>query len=63
MTLQLRITDFTFSHNVIICDRLPKMELLFGIDVQRKFALSYAWDRKMNCYIQKGDRFLTCTKL
>ena len=30
MTLQLRITDFKFSHNVIICDRLTKTEPLFG---------------------------------
>ena len=33
MTLQLRIADFKFSHNFIICDRLPKTELLFGINV------------------------------
>ena len=29
-TLQLRITDFKFSHNLIVWERLPKMELLFG---------------------------------
>ena len=38
MTLQLRIADFTFSHNFIICDRLPEMELLFAIDVQKTSA-------------------------
>ena len=38
------------------------MELLFGIDVQKKFSLSYAWDREMNCYIQKEGRFLTYTR-
>ena len=43
-TLQLRIADFKFLHNFIICDRLLKTELLFGIDVQKKFTLSYAWD-------------------
>ena len=46
MTLHLRIADFKFSHNFIVCDRLPKMELLFGINVQKKFSLSYAWDRE-----------------
>ena len=61
-TLQLRIADFKFSHNFIICDRLPDMELLFGINVQRKFALSYAWDQEKNCYIQKEGRFLTYTR-
>ena len=35
MTLQHRIADFKFFHNFIICDRLPKMELLFGIDVEK----------------------------
>ena len=43
-TLQLQIADFKFSHNFIICDRLPNSEILFGIDVQKKFTLSYAWD-------------------
>ena len=62
MTLQFRIADFKFSHNFIICDRLPKMELLFGIHVQKKFSLSYAWDREKNCYIQKEGRFLIYTR-
>ena len=29
------------------------MELIFGIDIQRKFLISYAWDKEKNCYIQK----------
>ena len=62
MKLQLRIADFKFSHYFIKCDGLPKMELLFGIDVQKKFSLSYAWDREKNCYIQKEGRFLTYTR-
>ena len=62
MTLQLRIADFKFSHNFIISDRLPEMELLFGINVQKKFSLSYPWDREKNCYIQKESRFLTYTR-
>ena len=37
--LQLRIADFNFTHNFIICDRLPGTELLFGIDIQKKFFL------------------------
>ena len=35
------------------------MELLFCIDVQKKFYLSYTWDREKNCYIQKKGRLLT----
>ena len=42
ITLQLRIVDFKFSHNFIVCDRLPETELLFGFNIQKKFTLSYA---------------------
>ena len=62
MTLQLRIAYFKFSGNFIICYTLSKMELLFGINVQKKFTLSYAWDQEENGYIQKEGRFLTYTR-
>ena len=39
-TLQLHIADFKFSHNFIICDRLPNTEILFSIDIQKKFTLT-----------------------
>ena len=45
MTLHLRIAEFKFTHNFII-DQLPETELIFGIDIQRKFSLSYACDRQ-----------------
>ena len=61
-TLQLIIVDSKFSYNFIISDRLPEIELLFGIDVQKKFSLSCAQDREKNCYIQKEGRFLTYTR-
>ena len=35
------------------------MELLFGIDVQKKFSLSYAWDKEKNCYMHKDSKCLT----
>ena len=34
--LHLRITDFKFTHNFIICDKLLDTEMIFGIDIQRK---------------------------
>ena len=37
------------------------MELIFGIDIQRKFSLSYAWDKDRNCYIQWNGKFLVFT--
>ena len=36
-TLHLRIVDFKFTHNFILCNRLPDMEIIFGINVQKKF--------------------------
>ena len=51
--LHLRIAEFKFTHYFIICNQLPETELIFGIDIQRKFSLSYAWDKKRICYIYK----------
>ena len=59
--LHLRIAEFNFTHNFIICNQLPETELIFGIDIQRKFSLSYAWNKERNCYIQKDGKFLVCT--
>ena len=52
--LHLWIAEFKFTHNFIICDQLPDTELIFSIDIQKKFSLSYAWDKDKNCYIQHG---------
>ena len=60
--LHLRTADFKFTHNFIICHRLPDTEILFGIDIQKKISLSYAWDKEKNCYIQKDSKFLTYTR-
>ena len=49
--LHLRIADFKFTHNSVICDRLPDMEIIFGIDIQEKFSLGYDWDKEKNCHI------------
>ena len=57
----LRIAEFKFTHNFIICDQLPETEVIFGINIQRKFSLSYAWDRERKCYIQREGKFLVCT--
>ena len=39
--LHLRIVEFKFTHNFVICDRLLDTEIIFGIDIQKKFSLSY----------------------
>ena len=61
-TLHLRIMNFKLTHSFIICDRLPDTEIIFGIDIQKKISLSLAWDKEMNCYIQKDNRFLMYTR-
>ena len=62
MALYLRIAELKFTHNFIICNRLPDTEIIFGIDIQKKFFISYAWDKAKNCYIQKDGKFLTYTR-
>ena len=57
----LRIAEFKFMHNFIICDQLRETELIFGIHIERKFSLSYAWDKERNCYIQREGKFLVYT--
>ena len=57
--LHLSVVDFKFTHDVIICDRLPDTEIILGIDIQKKFSLSFAWEKEKHCYIQKDSRFLT----
>ena len=56
--MHLRIAEFKFTHDFIICDQLPETELIFGINIQGKFSLSYAWDRERNCYIQREGKVL-----
>ena len=39
--LHLRIAEFKFTHNFRICNQLPETELIFDIDIQRKFSLMH----------------------
>ena len=45
IALHLRIADFKFTHNFIICNRLLDTEIIFGIDIQKKLSISYVWDK------------------
>ena len=60
--LHLWIAEFKFTHNFIICNQLPETELIFGINIQKKFSLSYTWDKEKNCYIQRNGKFLVYTQ-
>ena len=60
--LHLWLAEFKFAHYFVICDRLPDTEIIFGIDIQKKFSLSYTWDKEKNCYIQRDGKFITYTQ-
>ena len=59
--LHLWIAEFKFTLNFIICNQLPETELIFDIDIKKKFSLSYAWVKEKNCYIQRNGKFLVYT--
>ena len=35
ITLHFQIAEFKFTYNLVICDRLPDMEIIFGMDIQK----------------------------
>ena len=51
--LHLRIAEFKFTYNFVICNRLLDMEIIFGIDIQKKFSLCMLGTRK-RIVIYKG---------
>ena len=60
--LHLRIADFKFTHNFVLCNILPDTEIIFRIDIQKVVSISYAWDMDKNCYIPREGKFLTYTR-
>ena len=40
--LHLRIVEIKFTHNFVICNRLRDTEIIFSINIQKIFSLSYA---------------------
>ena len=58
MELHLRIAEFKFTHNFIICNRLLDTEIIFGIDIQKKFSISYAWDNAKTATYKKMENSL-----
>ena len=59
--LHLWIAEFKFTHNFIIWTNCQKQKSFFGIDIQKKFSLSYASYKEKNCYIQRDGKFLVYT--
>ena len=58
-TLHLCIANFKFSHTFVICDKLPDTDILFGVDTQKTYSLSYSWDADKQFFIQREGSFLT----
>ena len=54
-----KCTAFNFT---FICDQLLETDILFGIDIQKKYSLSYSWDLDKQLFIKKEGSFLTYTR-
>ena len=61
-TLYLHIANMKFAHTFIICDKLPDTDILFGIDIQKKYSVSYSWGVDKQLFIQREGSFLTYTR-
>ena len=57
--LYLRIAEFKFTHNFIICDQLPETELIFGINIQRKFSLILCLGQRKKLLHTKGRKIFS----
>ena len=53
---------FKFSHTFIICDRLLETYFLFGVDLQKRYSLSFYQNSDKHLFIQREDSFLTYTR-
>ena len=62
MALHLRIAEFKFTHNFIICDQLPETELIFGIDMQRKILTIIHVRQRKRLLHTKGMKILSLHK-
>ena len=61
-TLHLCNANFKFSLTFIVCDKLPETDILFSIDLQKKYCVSYIWDSDKQLFIQREGSFLTYTR-
>ena len=59
-TLHLHIADFMFCHTFVIFFKLLDTDILFGIDIQNRYSLSYSWDAYNYSY--KGRILSTYTR-
>ena len=60
--LHLRIAELKFTHNFVICHRLPDTEITFVLDIQKKFSLSYTWAKEKKLLYTKRWKILNVYK-
>ena len=61
-TLHLCIANVKLSNAFIIYDKLPDTDILFGIDIQKRYSLSYGWDADKQLFILREGSFLIYTR-
>ena len=61
--LHLRMADLKFTHNFVICNNLPDTEIFLGIHIQKKFSISFAWDKEKLLHTKRWKIFNIYTKL
>ena len=61
-TLHFHTANFKFFHTFVICDKLPETDLLFGIDIQKRYSLSHSLDSDKQLFIQSEGSFFTYTR-
>ena len=52
-TLHLCTANFKFSHTFVIYDKLQETDILFGIDIEKGYSLSYSWGSDKQLFIHK----------
>ena len=62
VTVHLHIANFKVSHTFVICDKLLDIDILFGIDTQKRYTLSYSWNANKQLFIQREGSFVTYTR-
>ena len=61
-TLHLCISNCKFSHTFVISDKLPDTDILFGIDILKRYSLSYSWDEDKQLFMQRAGSLITYTR-
>ena len=60
--LHLHIANFKISHTFIICNKLLETDIFFGIDMHKRYSLSYSLDLDKQLFMKREGLFLTYTR-